>query len=205
MTAMNAQGFRNTLAAVAMACAALGGTGAQAQGVGDCLLGDIRLFSGNFAPLGWLAADGRLLLISDYGALFTLIGTTYGGNGQDNFALPNLSSSVPVGTGQGLGMGRTVQLGMRFGTETVQMQSQHMPAHNHALVVAAQATTAAPSVGAALAPAHNGGAFAVAATDTTLAPGTVGGTGGSQPFDLSPPALGLHYILCVQGFYPSPW
>lgn len=204
MTAMNARGLRNTLAAVAMACAALGGTGAQAQGVDDCLLGDIRLFAGNFAPLGWLPADGRLLLINDYVFLYSLIGTTYGGDGITSLALPNLSSRVPVGTGQGPGMGRNVQPGMWFGTETVQLQSQHMPAHSHALVVAAQATTAAPTSGAALAPVHNGGAFAVAATDTTLAPGTVGATGGSQPFDLSPPALGLHYILCVQGIYPSP-
>lgn len=204
MTAMNARGFKNALAAVAVACAALGGSGAQAQGVGDCLLGDIRLFAGNFAPLGWLLADGRLLSISEYEFLFTLIGTTYGGNGQDNFALPNLSSSIPVGTGQGLGMANTVQRGVEFGVEAVQLQSQQMPAHNHALVVAAGATTAAPTAGAALAPVHNGGAFAVAATNTTLAPGTVGFAGGSQPLERSPPALGLHYILCVQGFYPSP-
>jgi microcystin-dependent protein len=204
MTAMNAQGFKNTLAAAAVACAALGGTGAQAQGVDDCLYGDIRLFAGNFAPLGWLPANGRLLQISEYEVLFFIIGTTYGGDGQTNFALPNLSGRIPVGTGQGQGMFQTVQQGMPFGVEVVQLQSQHMPAHNHAMAVAAGATTAVPTAGAALAPVHNAGAYAVAAPNTILAPSTVGVAGGSQPFELGPPALGLHYIICAHGVFPSP-
>lgn len=203
MNAMTAQGFKNALAAVAVACAALGGSGAQAQGVDDCMLGDIRLFAGNFAPVGWLRANGQLLSISEYEILFVIFGTTYGGDGQTNFALPNLSSRVPVGTGQGPGRLQTVQEGMQFGAEAVRLQSQQMPAHNHALVVAAGATTAVPTAGAALAPVDNGGAYAVAATNTILGPGTVGVTGGNQPLALAPPALGLHYIMCVQGIFPS--
>src|SRR5215218_10390240 len=102
--------------------------------------GEIRMFAGSFAPAGWAFCDGQLVAISENDALFTLIGTTYGGDGQETFALPNLQSRVPIHAGTG-GDGITYQLGEQAGVETVTLTTQQIPTHTHPLL--ASNTTAA--------------------------------------------------------------
>lgn len=184
-------------AAGLLACA-----GARAQGAADCLLGDVRLFAGNFEPVGWRFARGQTLSISENESLFSLLLTTWGGDGIMSFNLPNLSSRIPVGTGQGPGL-VNVSEGTAWGTEQTVLMSGHLPSHRHLLAVAGgAAATAAPAAGMALAPVQNAGAFAAATPDTRLASGSVGFTGSNQPVELSPPSLGLNYIICVGGSYP---
>ena len=179
----------------------------------------------SFCPSNTLPADGRLLQIAEYDALYSLLGATYGGDGMANFALPNLSSRSPVGVGTGNGL-QSVALGQTLGTETQTIYTQNMPAHSHAVSQTLAANTtpgtdAAPSAGknalAGIAVQELTGAgvvaaqrwaapegdsaktTAVAGLSSTLSPTS----GGSQPFDIRPPSLGLRYCVVVQGIYPS--
>lgn len=106
----------------------------------DPFLGEIRMFAGNFAPRGWAFCQGQLLAISSNTALFSLLGTAYGGNGQSTFALPNLGSRVPVGTGQSPGLSQ-ITLGEQAGAENVTILSTQMPAHSHGVTTTATATS----------------------------------------------------------------
>lgn len=172
----------------------------------DPYLGEIRLFAGTFAPLEWAFCNGSLLSIAKNDALFALIGTTYGGDGQTTFALPDLRGRLPVGQGTGQNLTPRI-LGERFGTEAVTLNEQQLPAHNHALT----ATTAA---GASASP--EGGQFADAGEDRlyvpapdkpepkTLNANTVAGAGGSQPHDNIMPSVAMNYIVSLAGIFPSP-
>src|SRR5687767_12845768 len=100
----------------------------------DPYIGEIRMFAGNFAPAGWAFCDGRLLAISENDALFTLIGTTYGGDGQSTFALPDLRGRAPVHMGQGPGISQSYQIGEAAGVESVTVTTQQTPVHNHAFL-----------------------------------------------------------------------
>ena len=157
-------------------------------------IAEIILFAGNFAPRGWAFCNGQLLSISQNTALFSLLGTTYGGNGQTTFALPDLRSRVPVHPGQGPGLS-SYQLGQSGGAETVTLGVNQLPAHTHAATsppVDTAATSNRPTSG--MAPAR-GGAYA---------PGpSVGSTGGSQPHTNLQPHLALNYIIATQGIFPS--
>src|ERR687893_42227 len=95
------------------------------------MIGEIRMFGGSFAPAGWAFCDGQLMPISQNDAMFTLIGTTYGGDGQETFALPNLQSRVPIHMGQGPGISQNYQLAEAAGVEAVTLSTQQMPIHNH--------------------------------------------------------------------------
>jgi microcystin-dependent protein len=162
-------------------------------------LGEIRLVPYNFAPKGWAFCDGQILAISQNTALFSLLGTTYGGNGQTNFALPDLRGRHATESGQGPGLSNIV-LGEQGGTETVTLLQTNMPAHTH-LVNAnntGQQTTDRPS-GAFL---GKGGVYA-STMNSTMNPQTIGIAGGSQPFSNRPPFLGLHYIIALVGIFPS--
>lgn len=106
----------------------------------DPFIGEIRMFAGNFAPRGWAFCQGQLLAISSNTALFSLLGTTYGGNGQSTFALPDMRSRVPVGTGQGAGLSNIIQ-GEMAGVENVTILSTQMPAHSHGVTTTATATS----------------------------------------------------------------
>src|SRR6058998_75675 len=101
-------------------------------------IGEIRMFGGNFAPVGWAFCNGALIPISENDALFTLIGTTYGGDGQETFALPNLQGRVPIHMGTNPGSGTTFQLGELNGVEQVTLNSNQMPVHSHQLVASTQ-------------------------------------------------------------------
>jgi microcystin-dependent protein len=191
------------------------------------LLACIILFGGNFAPRSWALCWGQILSIAQNTALFSLLGTTYGGNGQTTFALPDLRGRVPRGTGQGPGL-PNVDLGQLAGTESITITINNMPMHNHTasgngLTVAQSASTAASTTNIpgnglvpAMLPTIGGGPSATtikgyAAQDntTTLAASNVGGTlttnvaGGSQPFSIMNPYLGLNYIVATQGIFPS--
>jgi microcystin-dependent protein len=174
-------------------------------------IGQISIFAGNFAPKGWALCNGQLLSIAQNTALFSILGTTYGGNGQTTFALPNLQGRVPIHAGQ-LSGGSNYSLGEEAGTETVTLLSTQMPAHTHTAVVsiaaseASQAPTADPS-GAF--PGADSGANAYSATsdgtkmNASMATATVAAAGGNQPFSIQQPFLCLNFIIALQGIFPS--
>lgn len=172
-------------------------------------IGEIRMFAfGTLgAPNNWQACDGSLLSISEYDALFALIGTTYGGDGQTTFAVPDLRGRVPIHQGQGPGLSNYV-IGQRAGTETVTVLPTQMPAHTHALVTT---TAAASSVtpGTTLLPGSVSGdnfyvsditsatAVAMSAQSTSLA-------GGGQPHENCMPTLTVQFCIATFGIFPSP-
>lgn len=178
----------------------------------DPTMAEVKLFAGNFAPLDWAYCDGRLLSIEENTALYSLIGTMYGGDGQRTFALPDLRGRVPVGTGQGAGLSM-IDLGEVFGTERITLTAQNMPAHSHSAAPATVTVNASSGSGSTLAgsywgtssaPAYNGGAdstlMSANAVQVTVA---ANATGGGQPFDNMQPYLALNYIICLYGIYPS--
>lgn len=166
-------------------------------------LGEIRLFAGSFAPVGWAFCNGQQLAISEYDALFALIGTTYGGNGQTTFAVPDLRGRWPVGTGSA--PHGSVILGEQGGSEQVTLTVQQIPNHTHVpLGAVAAATTGDPS-GAVWA-ASTGPAFAVpdgSVLPTTLAADAMAPAGGSQPHENLPPYLAVSHIIALNGIFPS--
>lgn len=182
-------------------------------------LSEIRIFAGNFAPRGWQFCNGALMSIAENTALFSLIGTVYGGDGQTTFALPDLRGRIPVGTGAGPGIG-TWDLGEVQGSETNTMTSANMPGHNHVAsghlnVATAGATANAPTgnyfASAAGRDTTNGQSVQVNVYDsaTTASGGpngvtvTLGPTGSNVPFNNIQPSLALNYIIAVEGIFPS--
>ncbi len=159
------------------------------------------MFAGNFAPNGWMFCDGALLPISENEALFQLIGTTYGGDGEETFALPNLSSRVPIHMGTGPS-GYTYQIGEMGGVEQVTLTTQQLPNHSHPMLGSADSATS---------PTPNGNVFAAADIYTppsgaaaNLNMQAVEPVGGSQPHDNIQPSLVVNYIISLFGIFPSP-
>lgn len=180
-------------------------------------IGQLMLFAGNFAPRGWALCQGQILPIAQYQALFSILGTTYGGNGQTTFALPDLRGRAPLSSGQGPGLSGYA-LGQSGGRESVTLATANMPAHTHpvqlALTFAAPASTApgdtdTPGPGAVPAGASGSAIYGQGARDTTLAGAAVGGnvnlgnTGGNQPFDSRPPYLTLNWCIALEGIFPA--
>ena|SRR5438128_8975221 len=163
-------------------------------------IGQITLFAGNFAPRGWAFCNGQLLSIAQNTALFSILGTTYGGNGQTTFALPDLRGRVPVHAGQGPGLSN-YDLGQQGGAESVTLTTAQMPAHTHpANANDSAATTNRPGGGV---PAR-GGSYADAPDgSTTLDPAAVGSAGGDQPHTNVQPYTTLNYIIAIEGIFPS--
>jgi microcystin-dependent protein len=161
----------------------------------DAFLAEIRLFGGMYAPIGWEFCDGRELQISQYDALFTLIGTTYGGDGQTTFALPNLVSRIPFGAGS------TNPVGITGGTESVTVTTQTMPAHSHSALASAQPGTSTDPAGKVWAAAAESPYAAAPAVQ--MDPATAGDADGGQPHENRPPFLALSFIICVEGLYPT--
>lgn len=166
-------------------------------------VGEIRMFAGNFAPNGWMFCEGQTLPISENDVLFQLIGTTYGGDGQETFNLPNLASRVPIHMGTGPD-GTTYQIGEMAGTEQETLTTQQIPSHTHPL-------TASTEPGAALTPGGNvlaattGGVmlyYEGQATDVMNAQ-SVTPAGGSQPHENTQPFLCINYIISLFGIFPS--
>lgn len=161
-------------------------------------LGEIRIFGFNFAPRGWAFCSGQLLPIAQNTALFSLLGTTYGGNGQTNFALPDLRGRVPLSMGQGPGLSNYTE-GEVAGSETVTLIATQMPTHSH--IVNANngaATTTRPSNSY---PAPSG--FSATSDGTTENPGVIASAGGSQPHENRQPYLALNFCIAMEGIFPS--
>lgn len=180
-------------------------------------MSEIRFFAGNFSPKNWAYCQGQLLAINTNTALFSLLGTTYGGNGQTTFGLPDFRSRIPVGTGSGPGL-TSIELGEMMGTPTQTLLTINMPTHNHpgqgAITIPAysEAGSSSDPTGALL--ASKSGLYKTGVTaDSTMAPigGTVVvGTAGNnspinveQPFNVEQPYLGMNIIICLYGIYPS--
>lgn len=169
-------------------------------------VGEIRMFGFGRIPNGWLACNGSLQPINEYDVLFTLIGTTYGGDGQNTFAVPDLRGRLPIHQGQGPGLSNYV-IGQMSGTESVTLTMPQMPAHSHTVL----ATTGAANtgnVGNTVIPGAVSGET-MYATDTTggapftVAPVSVSPAGGSQPHDNTMPTLTVQYCIAWTGIFPS--
>jgi microcystin-dependent protein len=167
-------------------------------------MGDVIVVGFTFCPRGYLKADGQLLAISTHQALFSLLGTTYGGDGRTTFALPDLRGRVPVSAGQAPGL-PDYQLGARFGAETTTMLITNMPNHTHA----AFGTTAQPNeetpTGNSLGSFDPSGAniYTSSTPNEPMAPGVISHTGGSQPIQISAPTTTLRYCIATEGLFPS--
>lgn len=166
-------------------------------------LAEIRLFAGNFAPTGWATCDGQLIPISQNTALFSLLGTTYGGNGISNFALPNFEDRVPMHYDQGPGLSYHV-IGEAAGATSVTLSTQQMPIHTHAAqaFVGRGANANAPGPQMALAASQGGQVYAPAGSSVNFDPSVLGGQGGGQAHNNVMPSLGLTFIIALQGIYP---
>lgn len=166
----------------------------------EAFIGEIRIFAGNFAPAGWAFCDGSIVSISEYEALFTLIGTTYGGDGINNFGLPDLRgrSAVHAGTAR---TGERYDLGSSGGVEQVTLTPGQMPAHTHLPSTAGAATSSSPE-GTRWA-AQTANAYSDVQPNAQLAAGAVQPAGGSQPHENMPPYLVVSYIISLYGIYPS--
>lgn len=197
----------------------------------DGYLGTIMLWAGNFAPQNWAYCQGQLLQVSQYSALYSILGTTYGGDGRTTFGLPDLRGRVPVGTGPGPGL-TNYPPGTKYGVETTTLNLSQMPQHIHDNTVSAQASplsvsvaipsvtgseasTFRPSNTALLGRPQGTPIYSSAAADTTLEPFDATGTltpqvainnavaGGSSPVDIRQPFLALNFIICINGLYPA--
>lgn len=165
-------------------------------------VGEIRMFGGNFAPNGWMFCDGSVLPIAENEVLFQLIGTTYGGDGQQTFALPDLRGRVPLHSGTGPGLSSR-QLAETGGSETVTLSAAQMPAHRHQLN--ASTTTALASAGPSgvLAASAATQFYGSGAPSTDMAAGAVTQQGGNQPHENMAPYLAVHFIISLFGIFPS--
>jgi microcystin-dependent protein len=173
--------------------------------MGQPYIAEIRLFGGNFAPYGWSFCNGALLSISQNDAMFNLIGTTYGGDGQNTFGLPDLQGRVPVHQGQGPGLSNYV-LGQKGGAETVTLTVGQLPAHNHAAIGAnstGQASTS-PTNSSWGGPNPNADSYGPGPSNATMNAGCIGNTGGNQPHDNVLPFTAVSFIISLQGIYPTP-
>lgn len=175
----------------------------------DPFVAEIRIFPFNFAPTGWAFCAGQVLPLSQNTALFSLLGTTYGGNGQSNFALPDLQGRAPMHPGQGPGLS-LYDLGEIGGTEAVALLQNEIPSHSHGLQGRAGASNGASAVGTLPATGSwvQGASFGVvhSYTDQTpatdMSPNALGPTGGGQPHNNMQPYLTLSFCIALQGVFP---
>ena len=165
----------------------------------DPFIGQIQAFGFNFAPRGWAKCDGQLLAISSNTALFSLIGTTYGGDGRTTFALPDLRGRSGIHFGNGPGLSN-VSWGQQGGAENRTLTVANLPAHGHAINAKEEGTTDDPT--GAFVAGDGTNAFG-AATDKVMADTSVGNTGGGQSFSTRDPFLGINYCIALQGIFPS--
>lgn len=165
-------------------------------------IGEIRMFGGNFPPNGWMFCEGQTLPISENDALFTLIGTTYGGDGQETFNLPNLASRVPIHMGTGPD-GTTYQLGEMAGTEQETLTVQQIPNHTHSLTGSTGTATSQVPTNLLAATAQANTYFNAPDAPANLSPQAIGPAGGSQPHENTQPFLCINFIISLFGVFPS--
>jgi microcystin-dependent protein len=163
-------------------------------------VGEIRMFAGNFAPAGWMFCEGQLLPISEYETLFNLIGTTYGGDGQSTFALPDLRGRLPIHQGGGF------TLAENGGVEQVILGVQQIPAHSHPYVATGNPDNTGSPAGALVGQLASGGLvklYSGVAPTAAMAASSIGSTGGSQPHSNFQPYLCISFIISLFGVFPS--
>ncbi|MCW3837666.1 phage tail protein [Sphingomonas canadensis] len=199
-----------------LATASMGCYSAPAQAQAEPFIGQLMLTGANFCPRGWATASGQILSIASNTALFSLLGTTYGGNGQTTFALPDLRGRVPISNGQGPGLS-PYSMGQAGGTENTTLNILQMPIHNHTATATTQIKVAGGVQADTPTPVRN--SFAVTGTNNTYYTGdptvhimdaataattvTVNTNGGSQPFSTLQPYLTLQWCIALEGIFPS--
>ncbi|MSU58987.1 MAG: phage tail protein [Pedosphaera sp.] len=161
-------------------------------------VGEIRMFAGNFAPAGWMFCAGQLLPISENETVFNLIGTTYGGDGQETFGLPDLQGRIPIHQGNGFILAET------GGAEAITLTLQQIPAHSHAFLASANNASVANAGGNVLAQTPTYTPFIAMTPNSALSPNAVSATGGSQPHENFQPYLCVSFIISLYGIFPSP-
>ena len=165
-------------------------------------VGEIRIFAGNFAPAGWMFCEGQLLPISENETLFQLIGTTYGGDGQSTFAVPDLRGRAPLHMGTG-SSGQTFVIGENGGVEQVTLTTQQIPAHGHPMLASGDnAGTQTPAGNVAARSSTD--VFTNQFTPVNMAASAIQPVGGSQPHENMQPYLAVNYIISLFGIFPSP-
>ena len=166
-------------------------------------VGEIRLFAGNFAPAGWMFCDGQLLPIAENETLFQLIGTTYGGDGQSTFGLPDLRGRVPIHFGTST-LGSTFTLTQNGGSENVTLTAQEIPAHAHLFLASADPANSPNPAAHVLAETASTTPYFAGPPAVSLAPQSILPAGGSQPHDNLQPFQCINYIISLFGIFPSP-
>ena len=167
-------------------------------------VGEIRIFAGNYPPTGWAFCNGQLLPIASYTALFSILGTAYGGDGQSTFALPDLRGRVPMQPGQGPGLSPRAR-GESVGSETHTLILPELPGHTHPLAANSGNGNDTAPFNRVMARSAAGIAQYAATDDTAMAVDAVSVTGGGEPHNNMQPYLALNFIIALQGIFPSRW
>ena len=160
-------------------------------------VGEVRLFAGNFPPVNWAFCDGQLLSIAENQVLFALIGTTYGGDGQVTYALPDLRGRVPVHQASGYVMGQD------GGSESVTLSPAHMPAHSHAMMASTTPASASHGPADVLGSSTAMNLYGSGTPNMAMDPNAITPAGGNQPHDNMPPFVAMNYIIALFGIFPS--
>jgi microcystin-dependent protein len=164
-------------------------------------VGEIRIFAGNFAPAGWLFCDGSLQLISQNETLFQLIGTTYGGDGQSTFALPDLRGRIPIHMGQGTGSSRII--GEAGGSESVTLTTAELANHNHAFPASSSVASAGDPLNAVVADTGTVPVYSSSIPNVVMSPGAIAAAGAGQSHDNIMPFGCVNFIISLFGIFPS--
>ncbi|MFZ5815173.1 MAG: phage tail protein [Bacillota bacterium] len=169
----------------------------------DPFIAEIRIFAGNFAPRGWALCDGQLMPLSQNTALFSLLGTTYGGNGKSNFALPDLQGRAPMMWGQGQDLSNHV-LGEAKGSSSITLLRSEVPSHSHTPACFVDGSSTSSPQGNVWAPVREGasGAYGSPVNLVAMSPQALAMTGGNQPHNNMQPYLTLNFIIALEGVYP---
>ena len=167
----------------------------------DQFVGEIRIFAGNFAPTGWALCNGQLLPISQNTALFSILGTNFGGDGRTNFGLPNLQARFPLHAGAGPGL-TLRQLGESDGVPSVALGTAQIPSHGHALHAATASTTGTPGATVGLAPPASGSIYHTLTHPVLMDPSSIGPVGQGIAHENRQPFLVLSFIIALQGIFP---
>ena len=165
-------------------------------------VGEIKMVGFNFAPRGYATCDGQIMSIQQNTALFSLLGTTYGGNGTTTFALPDLRGRFPTHQGQGPGLATRV-IGEVAGQESVTLLANELPQHSHQLIGSSTGGNVSPANGFPAADSSNTVAVYGSTGDTAMHPGAIGVAGGNQPHTNMPPYLVVNFVIALEGIFPS--
>ena len=171
--------------------------------MGEPYVGEIRMFGGSFAPAGWAMCQGQLMPISENDTLFNLIGTTYGGDGQETFGIPDLQGRVPLHAGQGPGLSQTYQIGEKAGVESVTITAQTLPIHNHSFLASINAATSTDPTNQVIAQTSQIHLFTQDVTNRQMNANSLTPVGGSQPHENIQPYLAISFIISLFGVFPT--